>query len=209
MSPAAPPAGSVASAATDGYTRLGLVGNPFVAEPTPGVAQAHFTDVGLPPPPPAGVVELVGPRGAGKTTHLLRWCRLRGGRYTHIGRVGPAWPPLGPAAAWDEADRLPRALLRARLGSARRRGALVLLATHTATGLADTTVVMPPPTAATVTAFAARRIRAAALPGVTPLLLLPPTLAADVAGCSDGSWWTVGTALHVWAAERAGAGWTG
>ncbi|CAN5232647.1 hypothetical protein BH23ACT9_BH23ACT9_12710 [soil metagenome] len=195
---------------SDGYARLGLRGNPFVAEQEPGVAEAVFLDVGLPPLPARGpsratVIEVVGCKGAGKTTHLLRWCDQAGGRYRHVGPgLGRlAWPPVAPVVAWDEVDRLPRPILRVRLAAARRAGALVLLGTHVPTGLADVSHRLPSPDGRLVTAFARRRVEAATLPGAHVDFALAPAEAEAIAAASGGCWWTIGTALHIRAAQAA------
>ena len=194
----------------DPYLRLGLHRNPFVAEDTPGVDEAVRLDVGVPDPPPSGVIELVGCKGAGKTTHLMACLQDRPGPYRHVDpgldRFGRfPMPEVGGTVAWDEVDRVPSLLLRIAVTRARRRGALVLLGTHRRTGLADHSHVLPGPTATTVRAFAVRRIEAVLVEGTTGRLDLPEALAADIARRADGCWWTVGTELHRWAAARADA----
>ena len=66
-----------------GYAALGLSGNPFVAESEPGVAaDLWIARDGVPSPPQPGqrrLIQLIGPKGAGKTSHLLRWCALAPG----------------------------------------------------------------------------------------------------------------------------------
>lgn len=189
----------------DPYLAAGLQRNPFVAEDRPGVAAAVLTDVGVRPDPTAAVVELVGCKGAGKTTHLLAWLDGRG-PYHH---VDPGWhrwrrlpqPAAGGRAAWDEVDRVPRPLLARAVRRARRRDATLWLGTHVPTGLADQSLAMPAPSGSLVQRFADRRLTAAALPGRTPDLRVPDDTAVAIAAASGGCWWTVGTALHVWAAQ--------
>ena len=198
----------------DPYQRMGVHRNPFVAEDTPGVEESVRVDVGVPAPPSRGVVEVIGCKGAGKTTHLMAWLRDRPGPYRHVdpglARFGPfPMPTVGGTVAWDEVDRVPPTLLRIAVARARRRGALVLLGTHRHTGLADHSHVLPVPTATTVLAFAERRIAAARIRpdtnNVEPSLELPTAVAADIARRAAGCWWTVGTELHRWAAARAAA----
>ncbi len=191
----------------DPYLAVGLARNPFVAEQQPGVDDAVFLDVGCPDPPAAGVVELVGCRGAGKTTHLVRWSTQLEGRYHHVevgpGRLRPL--PVARVAAWDEVDRVPGPLLRLSVARARRQGSLLLLGSHRATGLADVTHVMPTPTAAGVRRFFDRRVAAVTLPGQDrPPLALSAQDAARIARQADGSWRDVGSALHVWTALQVG-----
>ena len=185
------------------YDQLGLTGNPFVAESAPGVAEQVFTDVGLALPSQGAVVELVGCRGAGKTTHLCRW--IGTGDYHHVElawsrRRPPPLPAAGGIVAWDEADRLPRPVLAWRLSRARRRGGRVLLGTHQPTGLADQMLRLPPPTATAVRRFAALRIQAAT-PSGAPVLPLPAAHAERIAAASGGCWWQVGTLLHQWVGQ--------
>lgn len=194
----------------DPYRAAGLRHNPFVAEPTPGVDPSVRIDVGLRPDPGAAVVELVGCKGAGKTTHLIAWLDGDTSRYRHVDpgadRLRPL--PVGPAGAtlaWDEVDRVPGSLLRRAVGRARRRGTRVLLGTHVATGLADQSLILPAPTAALVADFATRRIAAAALAPDAASLRVPEEVARDAAAASGGCWWAVGTRLHVWAAGQVRA----
>ena len=194
----------------DPYRAAGLRHNPFVAEPTPGVDPRVRIDVGLRPDPGAAVVELVGCKGAGKTTHLMAWLDGDTARYRHVApgtdrlRRLPVGP-VGGTLAWDEVDRVPGPLLRRAVGRARRRGTRVLLGTHVPTGLADQSLTLPAPTPALVSDFAARRIAAAALGTGTTALHLTDDVAREVAAASDGCWWAVGTALHVWAAGQVRA----
>ena len=183
--------------------RAGLAHNPFVAERAPGVADAVWLDRGLPALPAAGVVEVVGVRGAGKTALLLRWMRERDGTYHHVdpgrGRVRPL--PVRRVVAWDEADRVPPVLLRHAVRRVRARGGLAVLGTHRPLGHGDVVHHLPAPTAEEVRRWAALRI-AAASPDGTPALHVPADVAAAAAAASGGSWWQVGCELHAWAARE-------
>lgn len=193
---------------TDPYVAAGLQRNPFVADDGGDVGSSLFVDLGLPEPDSGvGVTEIVGPRGAGKTTHLRRWCARLDGRYHHLprgrwvrGRTSPAnWRglPGEGVVAWDEVDRLPRIVLGVALRRARQRRALVMLGTHAPTGLADRSLFLPAPTAAAVREFARRRIAAVAVDGAAVARQVPDAAAAAaIAGAADFCWWTVGTLLH-------------
>lgn len=188
----------------DPYLARGLRRNPFVAESTPGVAPSVRINVGV-EEPDATVVELVGVKGAGKTTHLLAWLEGVSGAYHHVDPGLDRWrrlplPADAAVVAWDEVDRVPSRLLARAVGRARRRGVRVRLGTHHPTGLADVSITLPRPTAALVADFARTRIDAVAI-GAAPLDL--PAAAADrIAARSQGCWWTVGTLLHAWAAAQ-------
>lgn len=165
---------------------------------------------GLGSRPGRGIVEVVGPKGAGKTSHLLRWLG-EDGPYHHVAPRGwRRWarPPVADVVAWDEVDRMPRLVLADALRRTRRRTRLLLLGTHRALGVGAVVHHLPPPTAAEVAAWAARRVAAAALPGATPDLEIPQQVAARVAAACQGSWRHVADELHAWAArvvaDRAG-----
>ena len=203
-----------AASTADPYARAGLGGNPFVADAAPGVPDALWIDRGIAaddgPEHPA-VVQVVGDRGLGKTAHLLRWAE--GAPYAHVapGRGRTARLPLpapGGVVAWDEVDRVPRRRLVRALRRARRRRALVLLGTHRdlvaevrAARLPLRTLRLAPPSADEVAAWAAVRIRAAALDehGSAPLVL--PGRVARRLAARRADWRAVGDALHAWAAE--------
>lgn len=117
----------------DPYRSVGLDRNPFVAEISPGVAPGHWTDRGLPTSltlRPLSFIQVVGPKGAGKTSHLLRWRAELSGPYRH---VAPGWGrlaslPVAPVAYWDEADRA--AWLWPTLRRQSRIGGMVVVGTH-------------------------------------------------------------------------------
>ncbi|HEX6986890.1 MAG TPA: hypothetical protein VF170_16050 [Planctomycetaceae bacterium] len=197
------------------YLRLGLARNPFVAEPVPGVAEGLWVPRRLPDAPDPGgrrLLQVIGEKGAGKTSLLLRWRAAAPGPYRHVPDSPARWrpPPLAPLCYWDELDRLPGPVLRVMLRRAAVRGATVAAGTHrdlsaeaARAGLAIETLVLPPLSADDVLAFAAARIAAAGLPGAEPRLTLPPALAAGIAARCGGSWRLAADDLHVWAAAAA------
>ena len=99
---------------TDGYTRLGVSSSPFMADPGSGVRADLWLDRPIAPPDDDEIVELIGPPGAGKTSLLLHWQRSVGGPYVRVEPGRARWkpPPLAPVVYWDDADRIPRLILR-------------------------------------------------------------------------------------------------
>ena len=155
---------------SDPYLQSGLERNPFVAEAAPGVAREHWIDRGFPDPPPwrAGhVVQLIGPKGAGKTSHMLRWVGRATGPYVH---VEPGWGrltslPTGRVVYWDEADRA--LFVRIALRRQRHVGGMTIVGVHRslepearAIGLTVTTYELAKLTTDDLTRFAAARIEA-------------------------------------------------
>ncbi|MDO5498072.1 MAG: hypothetical protein Q4F67_00135 [Propionibacteriaceae bacterium] len=198
-----------------GFAALGLSGNPFVAEPEPGVVAGLWLDrPGVPPPPPPGskhLVQIIGPKGAGKTSHLLRWRESAPGPYYYVPPRGLGrlrLPPVAPRVYWDELDRLGAPALA--LAYAAARGATVIAATHTdlsrlarACGLRVTTFEFPGLAPAVLQEWARLRIAAVTLPGRTPGLALDEPTARDICDRVGASLRDAAVMLHVWAAERA------
>ena len=155
----------------DPYRAAGLKRNPFVAEGSPGVAEEHWTDRRLPASltlRPGVFVQVIGPKGSGKTSHLLRWRASAPGPYRHVrpgwGRLRPL--PAGPVVYWDEADRA--LWIKAALAIQGRQAAMVVVGTHRnlspmarKAGFRVETHELGRLTPKEVEAFAARRIGAA------------------------------------------------
>jgi hypothetical protein len=194
----------------DPYRRCGLPANPFANR---GPQEAvSWIDRGLLPatPAPGGrrLVQVIGVKGAGKTTTLRHWRRQAPAPWRYVPRgVRRLWPlPVAPLVYWDEADRAPAAARRWALRAAARTGATVVVGTHVdlavearAAGLAVDTVLLIPLSAADVAGWAARRFAdVAAGPGWQ----LPPDVAADVAWQAGASWRVAGDLLHDWVASE-------
>lgn len=196
------------------YEALGLRFNPFTADPKPGVAPRLFIEREVDPPVPYArhLIQVIGPRGSGKTSLLLHWQRTIDGPYVRVEQGWSRWRPvpIAPIAYWDEADRIPRMTLRRGLTAAARIGATIVLGVHRdlrrlarTPGVTIQLVRLATPSPATVRVWAARRIAVAAIPGHRPALELDAaTIAAAAAEC-DGSWRVVGDRLHSWAAQAA------
>jgi len=199
--------------AGDPYRRCGLAANPF-AHGDAGEPAAAWVDRGLPPPPAPGarrLVQVIGVKGAGKTSTLRRWRDAGPAPWRYVPRGARRLRPLpvAPLVYWDEADRAPAALRRWALRAAARRGATVVAGTHAdlgaeaqRAGLGVDTLVLPPITAAELTTWAARRL---AVVGAGPDWALPAPVAADVAARAGASWRTAGDLLHVWVAGEVAA----
>lgn len=199
-----------------GYGQLGLSRNPFVAEEEPGVTRELWLDRGLPDAPSltaGSFVQVVGPKGAGKTSHLLRWRASEPGPYRH---VDPGWRrarplPVAALVYWDEVDRVPSPLLRLALAGVARLGGAIRCGTHrdlsaeaARAGLDVTTFVLPLLEPAAILAWSALRVRAVTRAGCEPRWCLDARDAAHIAAASVG-WRDVATALHVSVARAARA----
>ena len=193
------------------YEAIGLRRNPFVAESTVGVEPELWIDRGHSdaPAPSSGLfVQFLGPKGAGKTSHLLWWRRQTPGPYRHL---PPSWRraqrlPVDGIAYWDEADRSPAPVLWWAIRRAARAGSTVVVGTHVdlapaarRAGFAVRTIDLAPLSGDEVVAFAHRRIEAVVGhgPGVP---MLSSDEAATVAERADRSWRRAADLLHVWAA---------
>lgn len=200
---------------SDPYRTAGLARNPFVADPPEALSDEVWIDRGVPPPLPNGrrFVQLLGPQGAGKTSHLLRFRSAAPGPYFHVppglGRL--RLPPVAPIAYWDEADRIPGPVLAWALRQAARWSATIVAGTHrdltsaaARSGLAVETHRLGPLDVRSVSAFAARRIAAAACGPVS--IELDPDDAAEIARAAGASLRAAGDLLHAWAARTVRAG---
>ena len=197
------------------YAALHLAANPFTADLTPGVPERLWVPREAPAAPEPGgrrFVQVVGVKGAGKTSLLTHWRRTHPGPYAHVPPGVRRWriPPFAAVCYWDEADRLPAPLLWVALRLARRRGATVIVGTHRdlsgsagRAGFAVETVEFGGVSPAFLAAWCERRVAAVALPGCD--FRVPPDVIAAVANSCGGCLRTAGDRLHVWAAERAAA----
>lgn len=196
---------------SDGYPDLGVSANPFAPETTPGVPASLWIDRRVPPPGASEVVEVIGPRGSGKTSLLLHWRSQRPGPYLHVATDRSRWrpPPLGPIVYWDEADRIPRLIRRKAVHAMAAVGSSAAVATRRPLGpsvrhprLAHRRVVLGRITAAEVQHWAATRIREVQV-GPADRLVVDDEFAARLAAGSGGSWRAIAEELHTWVARLA------
>ncbi|WP_242688189.1 hypothetical protein [Alienimonas californiensis] len=205
------------------YAALGLRHNPFLADPVPGVAEPFWIVRDVPPPPEPGqrrILQLLGEKGAGKTSLSLHWRRERPGPYRYVPPTLPlldGWRrfaplPVAPLVYWDEADRVPAALLWWGLRRAAKSGATVVVGTHrdltpeaTRAGLPLRSHEFPPLTPEALRAWCAPRIAAAALPGTAPAdrLTVPAEVLRQTCEAAGSSLREASVILHVWAARAA------
>lgn len=200
----------------DGYAELGLSGNPFIAEGQPSVpddlwiARAGVPD--LPEPGDRRLIQIIGVKGAGKTSLLLHWRGQRPGPYHYVapGRVRWQVPPIGPLVYWDEVDRLAGPVRAFSFGYAAARSATIVAGTHAdlsrpakVAGLRVTTFEYPMLTPTVLQQWVQRRIEAVTVPGRTPSLILDEHTAAELCTRVGPSLREAAIALHRWAAEEA------
>lgn len=197
------------------YVALGLQRNPFILESSATITPSLWIDRGYssPPLPKAKqFVQLVGVKGAGKTSHLKYWQARTGGEYCYYppdrGRF--KMPATGPIAYWDEADRIPLPYLLMALAGAARCGSTVVVGTHAdlslaarMTGLLTKTIYIEPFDELLLLNWANRRIEAVRIPDAICRLRLDMATAKEIVATVDGSWREAADQLHVWAAGRA------
>ncbi|MGL5081788.1 MAG: hypothetical protein ACRC8A_09905 [Microcoleaceae cyanobacterium] len=201
---------------TDPYEELGLRCNPFIAEQTAGVSKGLWLDRGFSQAPQPGrrmLVQFMGEKGAGKTSHLLHWQQQTGGSYAYYPPGWGRWqiPPIEPIAYWDEADRIPLPLLFGALAQASRQRATIVVGTHRdlswagrSVGLKVRTIQFSSLTPEAILAWAKQRIEAARLPGCQSVdLQLHQAEIEQIATKSGTSWRKVATELHILAAQVA------
>ncbi len=117
----------------DPYRASGLRRNPFAwtaDDRDPGPFLNHLA-IARPRPGEGRLLQLIGEKGAGKTTHLRHWHESIGGDYHYVPPEGPFdRAPIGPLVFWDEADRLPDRTLVKLFRRAKDQGSTVVAGTH-------------------------------------------------------------------------------
>ena len=209
------------------YQALGLKRNPFVLEDDATISPPLWIDRGWSAPPQPGakqLVQIIGVKGAGKTSHLKHWQAETGGPDCYY---PPGWgrlklPVISPLAKpvhqriayWDEADRIPDPILVAALLTAAHTNHTIVAGTHTDLSnvarwmkLPVTTIVILAFDAIMLTQWVNKRIAAVRLPDGCPDeccgLKLGAAKAEEIAIAANGSWREASDLLHVWAAEQA------
>ena len=197
------------------YLALGLQRNPFFAEDDPSVPEILWVDRGWSQAPPCQsrqLIQVMGDKGFGKTSHLKRWQSQTGGPYCYyppgLGRL--KLPPVAKIAYWDEADRIPLPFLVASLLRAAHTRATIVIGTHRdlgniagLMGLSVRSIDLPPLDVETLLLWTSRSIAAVRLPQASCYLQLSPKKAREVVSIANGSWRDAADYLHIWAAEVA------
>lgn len=193
------------------YEALGLTKNPFawVADVDPGPF-LDYLHLATPRPGASRLLQLVGVKGAGKSTHLKYWQSITGGPYYYVEPIGPADPPLAPIAYWDEADRVSDRQLRRLFEAARKMLATVVVGTHRdlsaparASGLHCSTVELGGLSVAILSDWCTARIAMASIEA--PQLIVPDDVLVKVISEVQGSLRAAGDLLHIWVAQQARA----
>ncbi len=199
----------------DPYQALGLSRNPFVGEEQLSEPVEIWLDRGFSEPPKPNarqLIQILGEKGFGKSSHLHHWRSQTGGSYCYypagLGRF--KFPPIEPIVYWDEGDRLPFIFLIPALIWASLSDATIAVGTHRdlgfwarLCGLEVRTIELQPVDVQTLQTWANLKIQAATLPDQTSPLKLSLAEAEDVLEKAEGSWRTAADYLHVWAAAIA------
>ncbi|QDT63922.1 hypothetical protein [Calycomorphotria hydatis] len=199
------------------YHAIGLSRNPFIAEQSPGVTEEFWLERSecesiQPLPNQKRLIQLIGVKGAGKTSQLLHWQAQTGGPYCYVPPRWERWRllKLGDVAYWDELDRLPLPLRELLFFRASRQRSTIVAGTHIDVstsakrmGMTVTTVQFSAITGEQVIAWASPRIRAARLKNSDNRLEIPPKLAEEIAIAESPSWRQIADRLHVWTQNHA------
>lgn len=207
----------------DPYHAIGLHANPFVAETLdprtalPAVPERLWLDRGYSTAPASKqtlLVQLIGHKGAGKSSHLKHWHQQRPGPLRYFPRpYFSRWrvPPVADICYWDEACRIPLPLLCFALWRAKKQRATICVGTHRDLspwakrfGLAVRTHSLNVFSIKTLQQWAQMRIDHACIDTANPApLTLPDSTAKNVWQHSAGSWRHAMALLHRWAADYA------
>lgn len=119
----------------DPYLKVGLKRNPFITSELLEVPTQLWLDMGFSCAPKTQdrlLFQIIGKKGAGKTSHLLHWRAQTGGNYYYCETFINSWkiPPVQAIVYWDEADRIPLPILICSLCRARFLNATIVVGTH-------------------------------------------------------------------------------
>ncbi|NJN74046.1 MAG: hypothetical protein HC799_15155 [Limnothrix sp. RL_2_0] len=197
------------------YNAIGLGRNPFVAKDNLTNAEETWLDRGYSTAPKIKakqLVQILGDKGFGKSSHLNHWRSPTGGSYCYYPPGLGRWkfPKVEPIVYWDEADRIPFIFLIPALLWASLTHATIAAGTHRdlsfwakLCGLTVTTITLPPVDAETLQTWAIAEINAVTLPGQTCPLHLSIPEAETIIKKAHGSWRSATDYLHIWAAAIA------
>ncbi|MFB6357097.1 MAG: hypothetical protein ABEJ65_11360 [bacterium] len=212
MNPKIP--GSKNSNPKNPYQQLDLRCNPFTQKRQEELPDSTWIDRGLSAPPDVerpAFVQIQGPRGAGKSSHLKHWKQKIGGQYVHYSKSGfnLQFPPIGENVYWDEAQRIPKLILYVSLLMIKLRGGRVFATTHAGlshwarwTGLNVRTISLPRPGVDECLNWARKRIQWATQDGEEPSLSLDRSLMEAFHAEAEGDFCKLADRLHVWVSRK-------
>jgi hypothetical protein len=196
------------------YHSLGLRYNPFIQPESLNISSDLWVDFGFSSPPPVKSSlfrQILGEKGAGKTSHLLHWQELTQGPYYYCQKGWLSWrfPPIAAIAYWDEADSIPLPILFFSLIYARLCCATIVVATHVdITWVASLCafrcekIHLSTLSTQNLIIWAQKAINAAQLSQKTPIdLKLSEQEAEEIVQKSQGSWRKAANYLHIWGAK--------
>lgn len=200
----------------DPYHRLGLRRNPFIALDDLEISPERWLDFGFSQPPPIQkrlFWQVIGEKGAGKTSHLLHWKQQTGGVYYYC---QPGWkrcslPPVAKIVYWDEANRIPLPLLLTSLLRSRCINATIVAGTHdnlaefaSLFGFEIKNITLSTLCVENLLQWVKKLIEAERLSPSIPISLeLTTDNAREIVAESQGSWRKAATYLHIWVARIA------
>jgi hypothetical protein len=197
------------------YHLFGLQRNPFVIEQSPGVSENLWVERSLSCQTPKAknttFVQVIGDKGAGKTSLMIHWQRMIPGPYFYVPRTYHRFfllPPLKDIVYWDEVDRMPLWTFLLYLTIAKIKGYTIVCGTHkNLTTWAKLwrfqvyDVSFPPLDVEIVYKWAWMRIMHASITDAPPSLPLSKKIVAELLKKSGNCWRRVGDELHKWTAS--------
>jgi len=201
---------------SDPYHKIGLRRNPFIAPDNLEIPSQRWLDFGFSQAPPIQkrlFWQVIGEKGAGKTSHLLHWRQQTGGVYYYCQPGWKRWllPPVAKIAYWDEANRIPLPLLLISLWRSRLINATIVAGTRDnlakfpdLLGFEVTTITLSTLCVENVLQWVKNWIEAERLSPLIPVCLeLTTDNAKKIIADSQGSWRKAANYLHIWAAQTA------
>jgi hypothetical protein len=200
----------------DPYHQIGLRRNPFIAPETLEISPHRWLDMGFsfpPSPQPKLFVQIIGKKGAGKTSHLLHWKQQIGGIYYYCQADWQRWqfPPLSQVVYWDEADRIPLPILLISLGKMSYLQGTIMVGTHHNLsplayrfGFQVKTIHLSTLTVSYLLQWAQESLEAERLSPDIPIKVnLTTSHARKIMAQSQGSWRIAANYLHIWLAKAS------
>lgn len=199
---------------TNPYHSLGLRYNPFKQTESLNISTDLWIDFGFSNPPSVKSSlfrQILGEKGAGKTSHLLHWQELTHGPYYYCQKGWLRWrfPTLGEIAYWDEADSIPLPILLLTLIYARCRCLTIVVSTHiditwlaALCGFSIEKIFLSTLSTENLIIWTEKALKAAQLSPKNPISLeLSQKEAEEIMHKSQGSWRKAANYLHIWVAK--------